>query len=208
MASTEQEHIELAGIANEMAERIAEGHEWQALKRLHTVTGNGETDAWDLPADYDRMPEGQQLWTSRISGPLKHIRDQDDWLGMQVRDLNNVPTGAWTMLGAQIVFNPILTSGETVQFYYLSNKIVTDEDGETKTAFTSDSDVFRLDERLLRMGIIWRWKQLKGLPFEVPAMEYQVLLEQRIMRDAAKGIIRGGRFRPMAKLAYPWALGQ
>ena len=102
----------------------------------------------------------------------------------------------------------MLTSGETVQFYYLTNKIVADEDGLTKASFTNDGDVFRLDERLLRLGVIWRWKQLKGLPFEVPALEYQTLLEQRAMREAAKGIIRGGRFRAHAKLAYPWALGQ
>ena len=127
---------------------------------------------------------------------------------MQVRELNNVPTGAWIMIGGQIVFDPVLTSGETAKFYYLSNKIVTDEDGETKATFTADGDTFRLDERLLRLAIIWRWKQMKGLPFEVSAAEFAQALEQRAMREAAKGIIRGGRFRPMAKTAYPWALGQ
>jgi hypothetical protein len=26
----------------------------------------------------------------------------------------------------------------------------------------SDADTFRLDERLLKLGMIWAWKQLKG----------------------------------------------
>jgi hypothetical protein len=207
MASTEPEHVELAGVANEMAERIAEAHEWQAFKRLTTITGNGDDDAWDLPEDYDRLPVAQQIWTSRLTTPLRQVQDQDEWLGLQVRYLSQAPLGSWTLLGGQVVFNPVLASGETAQFYYMTNLICADSDGATKTAFTADDDTFRLDERLLRQGIIWRWKQLKGLPFEVPMFEYQSLLERRITRDGARTVITTPRSRMSgADVALPWTI--
>jgi hypothetical protein len=89
----------------------------------------------------------------------------------------------------------------------MTNLIATDSDGAHKTAFTADDDVFRLDERLLRQGIIWRWKQLKGLPFEVPMYEYQSLLERRITRDGARTIITTPRARMSgADVALPWTV--
>lgn len=207
--SDEREHVELVATANEVAERIARAHEWQALKRLQTITGNGEADAWDLPEDFDRMPLTQRLWTSRTSAPLTQAANQDDWLGLQVRDLSSVPGGSWIMLAGQLAFNPILAAAETVQYYYLTNLIATDSDGVNKAAFTDNEDTFRLDERLLGYGIRWKWKQAKGLSFDVEFADFMSLLEQRIARDGAKGILRDGNARRVnAKVAYPWSLGQ
>jgi hypothetical protein len=31
--------------------------------------------------------------------------------------------------------------------------------------FTNDGDVFRIDERLLKLGMIWQWKANKGSPY-------------------------------------------
>jgi hypothetical protein len=208
MASTEREHVELAATANEMAERIAEAHEWQLLKRQHSITGNGSDDAWDLPADFDRLPLAQQVWSSARSYPLEQVTDEDEWLGRQVVFPGGMTTGSFIIIGGQMVFDPVLASGEVAKFYYLTNLAVEDEDGETKAAFTADTDTFRLDERLLKLAIIWRWKQAKGLPFEVWLADFNLLLAQRVGRDGARKPIATGRprYRDAGSIALPWTI--
>jgi hypothetical protein len=206
MASTDREHVELAAVANDMAKRIAEAHEWQVLKRQQTITGNGETDAWDLPSDFDRMPLGQRLWTSRTTSPLRHIEDEDEWLGYQVTSLTASPYGSWTMVGGQLVFDPVLASAETVKYYYLTNLIATNASGTNIVAFTADTDTFRLDEGLLRLAIIWKWRDSKGHPADVALAEFQTEMTKRTARDGHKEPIRIGRARMSGEIALPWTI--
>jgi hypothetical protein len=70
--------------------------------------------------------------------------------------------GAWTIIGEQVQIKPAMAAATTAQFYYITNKIVKDKDGVPKTTFTADDDVFRLDERVLKLGMIWQWKANKG----------------------------------------------
>ncbi len=202
--STRREHVELADVANEVAEEIASAHEWNTLKRLLTITGNGVTDAYDMPADYGRMPKDQKMWSSAIDGPLCGPVPHDDWLELQVRDYSTAYAN-WTILGGQVVFFPPLGDGETVKVYYQSGLIVRDAEGAVKTRFTADTDEFRLDARTLRLGIVAHWKGNKGLPFEKALVEYHAARAQQISEDRGSRSIRIGRARMPAdvRIAYP-----
>lgn len=203
--SDEREHVELVALANEMAQRIAEANEWQVIKRLQSYTGNGETDAWDLPDGYDRMPQKQAVYTSRMVMPLEHVQDHDEWLARLVNG-TAIPVGSWTLLGGQMVFNPVLASGEVAQFYYLTDYVVRDEDGNLKATFTASTDTYRLDERLLKLGMIAQWRANKGVGEDFG--EYNKLLADRIIRDAGPRAFSIGRpsMGDDATTALPWTI--
>lgn len=159
--STTREHVEIRNLANEMAQRIAQAHDWRLFRTLATITGDGTTEDWDFPSDYDRMLKSSDLWSSNYATPLTHIDDTNTWLEMDIRQFAFV-IGAWTIIGDQIHIKPASAVGETVKYYYASNAIVAPASGSNKTMFTADDDTFRLNERTLRLGIIWQWKANKG----------------------------------------------
>ncbi|MGR6730305.1 hypothetical protein, partial [Aeromonas veronii] len=81
---------------------------------------------------------------------------------LTVQQFNNV-IGAYTFQGDQILIKPVVPTGSTVKFLYITDNIVKSKDGVRKKVFTDDTDVFRLDERVLELGIVWQWKANKGL---------------------------------------------
>jgi len=206
-ASTEREHIELGVLANEMAERIATAYDWQTLSRTGTLTGDGSTEDFDQPSDFDRMTDGAQLWSSSLETPYSRIQDINEWLGMDVQSFDFV-VNAWIIYGNQFHIKPAMASAVTAKFFYQSNLLVSPETGTNKTEFDTDTDTFRLDETLLKLGMIWQWKANKGLQYSEDMANFEERKAKLIMRDKGSKMIRLGRARLPSdvSIAYPVAI--
>jgi hypothetical protein len=190
--SSIREMLELAGLVQETAEMIASAHEWEKLNRIATITGDGTEEDFDLPTDYDRMPEKSQLWTSSLETPLTPVSDRDEWLGLDVQSFDFV-VNAWIKYGGQIHIKPAPASAEEIKYWYQSNLIVAPNSGANKAEFDTDTDTFRIDERLLKLGLIWKWREMKGLPYAENMADYERALAKRIHEDKGSRIIRIGR---------------
>ena len=96
-----------------------------------------------------------------------------------------------------------LANADTVKFFYISNYIATG-----KTAFTSDGDVFLLDERLLTLGVIWQWKANKGLPYAEDMVNYNDAFNVAVGNDKGSNILVVGqsRLRMGADYAFPMVI--
>lgn len=195
-SATDRASVELQALANEMAQRIAfDTHDWTLLKTLATITGDGVTMGFNRQADYKRMLKKARIWPSASPfAPYRHVLDSDDWLGLTVQNFRTI-IGSWTMIGAQIMIRPAIATGATAQYYYITNNIVADANGNPKTAFTADTDVFRLDERVLKLGMIWQWKANKGLAYEEDMANYGDALAVSIGTDKGSNIIEVGQAR-------------
>jgi hypothetical protein len=206
-SSTDRQYVELLSIIQEMATRIARGYEWQKLSRIHTLTGDGTTEDWDLPSDYDRMLVKSQIWSSSLETPLSPISSLDKWLGMDVQSFDFV-VNAWIIYGGQMHIKPALASAVTAKFFYQSNLIVAPNAGSNKAVFDADTDTFRLDEQMLKLGSIWRWKEQKGQAYAEWMEDYEELKERLIVRDKGSRLLRVGGVRMPADvtMAYPQAI--
>ena len=207
LSSTDREHVELVSIAAEMAERIVSGYDWQYLSKIHTITGNGTTIAFPMPTDYARMLVKSSVWSSSLETPLSPITDLDKWLELDVKTYDFV-VNAWAIYGGEMNIRPALAAGVTAKFFYQSNLIVRDEDGSFKPGFTSDNDVFRVDERLLKLGTIWRWKEAKGQPYAEWMTDFEEAKERLIVKDRGSKMIRVGRIHYPSdiSIAYPQSI--
>lgn len=195
---------EIGQLANETAEDIAKSHDWQALRVLYTLTGDGSTTYYSLPDDYDRLLINAYVQSTRSRIPLARARDQNQWLDFLVSAVLAYP-GYWIILGGQMQILPALGSSETAKFYYMTTKWAEDSGGTAKTSFEADTDVFRLPERLLRLGLIWRYRQRKGLEYGEDMANYEKAFAQEAARDRGVGTFGIGRSRlpPDATVAYP-----
>lgn len=202
MASTTREHVELQELARDTAEMIAKAHPWQKLSGIATITGDGSTEDWDLATDFDWMPDGNQLWSSSLSAPLTKIMTQDEWLGLITQNTSLI-VSSWIMYGDEIHIRQALASSVTAKYFYQSNKYALS--GSTPQAtFTADANTFRLDERLLKYGMIWRWKSDKGLPYGEHMEDYNTLLAQLIARDKGGTVLRVGHARHSSDMTYAY----
>lgn len=203
-SSSDREHRELAALANEMAARIAKAHEWQALNALATYTGDGSTEDFDLPSDYDRMLKKAQVWSSALSTPLSPLSDRDKWLGFEVQNFDFV-INSWILYGGQLHIKPALGAGVTAKHWYQSKQYAASSEAVLKDSFTADADRFRLDERLLSLGMIWQWRANKSLPYAQDQDAYEDLLQKLASDDKGARAIRVGAPRLPADVrqAYP-----
>lgn len=208
LSSTDREHVELAEIIQEMATRISRDYDWQKLSAIATITGDGSDTDFDLPSDYDRMIVDTGLWLSSLQAPLTPIDSLDKWLELDVLSFGFI-TNAWIMYGDQIHIKPALATGVTAKYFYQSNLIVSPASGSNKTAFTLDTDTYRLDEQLLKLGAIWRWKAEKGQAYDEEMADYEELKGQLIVRDRGSKMVKVGQPRTPSSLgiAYPYSLG-
>jgi hypothetical protein len=73
--------------------------------------------------------------------------------------------------------------------------------------FMSDDDKFALDERVLKLGMIWRWKSQKGSPYAEDMGSYEDALASVAGRDSPAPILLGRRPSSVAiTAAYPTML--
>lgn len=203
--TSDQFALELADLANEVATDVAAYYDWQALTRLGSLSGEGN-QTFTLAPDFDRFLLDGKLYSSRSAWAMTQT-DLATITAWQGSNFSQMTPGYWILLGGQLEVRPALITGEIIQFYYVS-KIITTGGG---LAFTADTDTWVLPERLLTLGLIWRWKQTKGLDYAEDMRNYELLLQQLAGKEKGKkplSLGRGSRFGDMSiEIAYPGVLG-
>lgn len=198
------DQVEFAELANEVAEDIAKAYDWQELRTLYTVSGDGTTQTFSLPSDYARMLLNGAIFSTRSRLPLSRIRDQNQWLDFLVTGIHEYP-GYWIILGNTLQILPVLAAAENAKFYYVTNQWAATSTGTPKASFTLDTDEFRLPSRLLRLGLMWRWRARKGLEYAEDLENYEKALAHEIVKDRGVGTLAVGRARISDEItvAYP-----
>ena len=200
---------EMLSLANEMAQRIAyDTRDWTKLKATCTLAGDGifdppppdptsvwvGTSAFDLPANFKRMLLTSNVWrTSSTQQPMRFIADTDQWLQRRVVNSSDSSWGEWTIIGGQIHIFPIMAVNVSAYFTYLSNNCIDLKSGGHGDTFTDDGDKYTLDERLLKLGMIWQWKAQKGSQYQEDLNTYADALTYAMGHDSPAPILVGSR---------------
>lgn len=197
--------IKMQEIISEATLDIAQEHDWKALTRLCTLSADGSTQDFPLPADYDRMLVKADVHSSLWFRTYAAAKDMDEWLMLKNFMPSDIP-GYWTLYNGQMHIMPAPPADEKPQFGYITNLLVKAQDGTAKTAFTTDSDSFVLDEQLLLLAMIWRWKAAEGLDYQEDMQNYENRKSQLAAKDHGSRPIRSNRrYRTAGGI---WSLGR
>jgi hypothetical protein len=197
---------EMLALANEMAKRISgDNRDWTALVKTAMFVGDGITTAFNMPVDYRRMLKTSNVWrSSDVDAPLTFVDDPDQWL--QRRNRGSAESrGEWTMQGGQMLIMPVMAIGTTASFAYIHNTPVRLFAGGLGSVFMNDNDGFVLDERLLKLGMIWQWRANKGSSYAEDMGTYDDAMSVASGSDRPAPIYIGRS--PLANMissAYPW----
>jgi hypothetical protein len=205
---------ELRSLANEMAQRIAyDTREWTALKIIpppppndYVFLGDGVQTAFPMPANYRRMLLGSEVRKSSAPDqPLRFVADTDDWMRRRMNGWSDSAWGEWTLVGTEMRIHPAPGAGEKVSFAYLNKNCINLNSGGHGDQFLNDLDTYRLDERLLKLGMIWQWKANKGSPYAEDLSTYSDAVFMVAGADKpAPIIVDCAPISAAARVVLPW----
>ncbi|MBA2708063.1 MAG: hypothetical protein H0U59_09690 [Gemmatimonadaceae bacterium] len=201
IGAADRSGLEFQHLATEVGQRICwdSGIDWRELltfkyynlsEAISDAAGNFVSYA--LPSDYKRMPRLSHLFlVDDPRRPLYHCTDQMQWQSdtfAQVT-INGGYSGMWMLLGQKVFVRPFTaaTSGSHLVLPYISNRICQSWAQNVPTppgvntsgpAWLSDGHYFVLDERLLRLGMIWQWRSSKGSPYTEDMATFEHALTQ------------------------------
>ena len=198
VTSTDQQVLQMLALLNEEGEELSERYPWSVMDLEATFT----TVA--TPADMVTVAPGfkylinDTMWDRTENTRIVPINARE-W--QQV--LSGNVAGAYTRFriwqGA-IYFYPDLAAGHDIAFEYQSkNWVLLASDGSTASAFAADADVALLDEAIMTMGLIWRFKQAKGFAYDEDFNKYERRVMDAMGRDGSKQRLdAGGTDRQLA----------
>lgn len=217
-AGSDRTARELVDLANEMAQRIAyDTRDWTALSVAAALPDTGHLPGImgvpftmiPLPANFKRLLLNSSLWRmSAPSLPMRFIADYNEWVQRQLRGHFD-SRGAWIINNRQIHIITPLAASDTAGFLYLQKNCIAPMGDFSlfSDVFENDADQYRLDERLLKLGMIWQWKANKGSPYAEDMANYQDTLANIAGADKpAPVLIDRLPISAATSMAYPYPI--
>lgn len=212
-STTDSFAAELLVAAKQVAESLVkEEHDWRNLTTLATCQGDASTVIFPLASvapGYERLIKGAKLHSLRFkNATFRAARDLDEWLFINDNLLVGSP-GNWVLLNKSVQIFPPMPVSDTARFYYISNLYAAKADGTAQATFLADTDTFALDERLMRLGMVWRWRANKRLEYAEDLKDYEVAKSAAMGAEKGNQVIVVGRQRVRngGRIAYPALLG-
>lgn len=187
MGSGDETWLQFVEWAQEVVDDLAERHDWRALHKTETLTGDGSTTSFALPADYARLSKMPAVsrdgsvsgyWPT---GPLS----PPDWIGSTTLPVT-ATRPVYQIEGGNLSFYPAPASGEEFTLSYQSSKPIYSIGSGSPTyldTWAYDNDALLIPERLLVLGLVSRWKISKGFDASKFEDDYERALERLASTD-------------------------
>ena len=187
VSSTDENVIRMIELANEEGEELASRADWQALTReaTHTTLAAESQGLMTAIAGSDFSYIKNDTFWNRTKDRRWYPVSDVDWQTMKATNITG-PVEYFRIRGGYLLAIPTPTAGETLAFEWVSKSWCETSGGTGQSAWAADSDVGRLDESLMLMGLVWRWKKAQGLEYAEDFRQYEIRVESAMQRDGAK----------------------
>lgn len=153
------------------------------------------TAAEDQGAMTTLAPYGYQsaifetFYDRTLRRPLYGPVGESDWQALKAIP-NPGPFYKFRIRNDHLLLNPIPVAPlSTIAFEYMSSWAVKSVDGVLQSTILADNDVFVFPDYIIRKGLAFYWKALKGLPYQADETQYYNLLNNYIAKDKVKSRI-------------------
>lgn len=175
IGSPVQHIVSMLALSNQDGKSLARRHDWQKLQAEKTFTATAtETQSGVIPSDFDRFVPGtfwNRTQNRQVAGPISPQRWQLMKSGIVV-----LPWDSFRVRGNDLLMSPTPTASDSMVFEYVRNAWCASSGDTTpdQTAWASDTDEAFLDEELLTLGIVWRFKKARGLDYGEDMQDYEL----------------------------------
>lgn len=193
-ATTSMTVMQLLALFNEEVEEHC-NREFAFPKLKVDATFNWTTDANHTALDLSsvaglRAVIPDTLWDrttlTRVIGPVSDAQWQE------VLTFSTTPTLAvYRVTGNNLLIYPNNSVQHTYGYSYLSRYgVQATGGGARKESFTVDTDVPMLPSRIVKSGVRWRWKALKGQPYAEEKSQYELYLAEEAHQESIPTKVR------------------
>lgn len=182
--------IQILSIANAELRALSEAFDWPQLEVEHEFTTVADQSVYDWPADFRKVSPTSvfdanayyrikgstdiQLWNRYKYGLLGSVSHQRYRLGYRT-ELGDNEVGVPTL-----EFTPAPTDVRDVVALYFTNKYARNATSNAVSEmYEADTNVSRLPERLIELGVGWRLRRAKGLDYSAELAEYNNTVGQQ-----------------------------
>lgn len=178
---------QMVSLLNEEGQALAMRYQWQALTRRVTKDAEPGEDQGGLEtlAPGFAYIVNDTVWLSDMpfkpSGPLT----QQQRSGLEAWKVGGAVWSYW-IEGNHLYISRPPEKKQLLMFRYQSRNWAVDVEGLEKSRMENDSDTAILPEGVLTLGVVWRWLQRNGLPYEQEYINYDSLLNQFIAKEGTR----------------------
>lgn len=203
VGSSDETNKRLLALAQEEGQDLAYRKAWNQLLLDAVFTTDGST-AYDLstiaPA-FDYMTT-QRAWNRTDREPVTYI-NPDQYqaeIAWGVLSVNN----KFRIRNDQLIIEPAIATGQTLAFEYMSRAFCKSATGTPQLEWLADTDTGRLDEDIMKLGLVWRYRKMIGFDYSGDLAAYERRVAAAMARDGASPTINmGGSPSPLGKLNIP-----
>jgi hypothetical protein len=173
----------LYALAQEEGEEMADCHDWQVLTEQHTFnTVAAEVQPGAVPSDWDHFINNSFFNRTTRREMLGPITPQM-WQAIKAQPQFNQVFLCFRERDGNFLITPEPAAGNEIAYEYISKNFVVAANGDRKAEFTADTDTTVLPEKLIVLGIRWRFLKSKGLDYNEDFRTYQEQLQESTSRE-------------------------
>lgn len=181
--------IQGLALLNSLGDDLVRVYDWEFLQFSNNFSGDGNTSAFPMPADFARVVN-QTQWAKNMKRPMQGPLTAQQWGWTQYGIVSVGVFYKYRILLNKFNIFPTPGIGESFAFAYISKNWVLDPlTGNYKDQITAGTDVPIFDRRLMVNGLKLRLWGQKGFDTSALAREFDfVLANEKGQSNAAQEI--------------------
>jgi hypothetical protein len=187
VSSTDGNVRTLLSLANTEGRELLERFSWPAtqLEATHTTLAAELQGVMTTIAPGFGYIINQTFWDRTALQPVSGPLSPQEWQGMKARTTTG-PYSNYRIQGGSLYAYPAPAAGSTWAFEYQSKYFCQSSGGTNQAAWAADTDIGVLDENLMELGVIWRFKKKNGLDYSEDYRVYEQKLANEMARVGGK----------------------
>ena len=183
--STDQQIQQLVELSNEAGSELASIYPWSSLQieaGFPTVATQIQTSIAAITTGFEYIVN-DTIWNRSLRRPVYGPVNSAEWQAAIAMQLNG-PFNRFRIQGGNIEFYPVPAVGQLCYFEYITNKWV--YSSSPSIIWLADTDTNQLDDSLMILSLVWRWKAAKGLAYTEDYDKFESRLSDLMNRDGGK----------------------
>lgn len=191
VGNTSQSVSMVLEICNEAGQELSRKYPWSGLLSV----GNFTTVATELQGILDSIAPGldyiinDTIWNRTLRRPIFGPKTPQGWEQQKAFAING-PWSSYRIIGGTLTMYPVPAAGQDAYFEYISKYWVTKaSDSSGSATWTNDADTTKLDENLIILDTIWRYRAAKGFDYQEDFNKAERLRNDLATRDGGKDFL-------------------
>lgn len=179
---------------NEAGQELAARANWQVLTSecsFNTVASESQGTIQALTGPGFAFIVNNTFWNRAQRRPVFGPKTDAEWQQLKAQFMQG-PWIQYRIRANQMLFLPIPAPGQQCVFEWCTNLWAANVSGAPQNAFLADSDISLLDERVVALDALWRYKRANKFAYDEDYDKAQAAIEDLITRDGSKPTLNLG----------------